>query len=166
MTDLETHEPVPDVSVEEWDLGVTGAVERPASLSMDDLRSLPLEAATDDFECLEGWVAEDLTWRGVCVAEVLALAEPTAEAGYGLVRAIDGDYACAFRLDRLSGAILAVELDGEPLAPEHGGPARLAFPGTDSECWESVKWVRGIEIRESEPTAADTAEATALARIE
>ncbi|HEX5499599.1 MAG TPA: molybdopterin-dependent oxidoreductase, partial [Thermomicrobiales bacterium] len=34
--------------------------------------------------------------------------------------------------------------DGEPLAPEHGGPARLLVPHL--YFWKSAKWVRGIEL--------------------
>ena len=90
----------------------------------------------------------------------------SVEDGYGLVRAIDGDYASSFDLGRLASGMLAVELDGEPLPPEHGGPARLVFPDTESECWESLKWVTEIAIRRSEPIAADTAEGIARSRIE
>lgn len=166
MSDLKTVEDAPDVSPDEWELTLSGAVETPVSLAYEKLTSYDLVTVTDDFECLEGWVAEDLTWRGVWVDKLLERAGPTVEEGYGLVRAIDGGYACSFELGRLGAGLLAVELDGEPLPAEHGGPVRLVFPDGDSDCWESIKWVREISVRESPPVEADTAEGIARSRIE
>lgn len=166
MGELKRH-PVPEeVDTDEWTLRVTGAVERPLALDRRDLTSFPLETFAREFACEEGWVATDLSWRGVRVEAVLDRASPTAESTHALVRAMDGDYACAFPLDRLSGSILALELDGEPIPPEHGGPARLVPTGSGSDCWESVKWVAAIEVAESNPAEADTAKDLALSRIE
>ncbi len=78
---------------------------------------------------------------------------------------MDGDYACAFPLDRVNDAMLAFELDGEALPREHGGPARLVPTAAGSDCWESVKWVAELEVRRSEPVAGDTAEEIALGRL-
>ncbi|MFT4946487.1 MAG: DMSO/TMAO reductase YedYZ molybdopterin-dependent catalytic subunit, partial [Natronomonas sp.] len=78
----------------------------------------------------------------------------------------DGDYACSFRLDRLSSSVLAIELDGEPLPQEHGGPARLIPTGAGSDCWESIKWVSEIEITTDPASTKDTAEQIALQRID
>lgn len=166
MTDLERH-PVPeDVDPDSWTLDVTGAVGRSLELSRRDLTAFPVETFRGEFACEEGWVAEDLTWRGVRVGALLDRAGPADASAYGLVRAMDGDYACSFPLDRLDGAILALELDGDRLGVEHGGPARLVPTGDDRDCWESIKWVSEIELLETEPTAADTAETLALSRID
>ena len=78
----------------------------------------------------------------------------------------DGDYACAFPLERLSDALLAVELEGELLPVEHGGPARLVPIGADTDCWEHVKWVAEIEVGETPFSDADTAKDVALSRLE
>lgn len=165
MSDLERHSVPPAIEAADWDLRVTGAVERPLRLDESDLDSLPREARTDDFECAEGWVAEGLSWRGVPVAALLDRATPTAGSEYALVRSMDGDYACSFGLNALSNAVLAVELDGDPLPVEHGGPARLVPGSDDADCWESVKWVSEIELATAEPTAADTAEEIARSRF-
>jgi DMSO/TMAO reductase YedYZ molybdopterin-dependent catalytic subunit len=119
---------------------------------------------TGDFSCVEGWTATDLSWRGVRVADVLARSEPRPDAAFALVHAMDGEYACSFPLADLDGALLALELDGEPLPVEHGGPARLVPATADSDCWESVKWVDRLELRPDEPD--DTARDLALSRIE
>ncbi|MFC4451156.1 molybdopterin-dependent oxidoreductase [Halorussus aquaticus] len=139
MNDLERHEIPPSVDTTDWNLRVTGTVERPRRFTESDLTSLPLETSTDDFECVEGWVADSLTWRGIRVETIFDRTTPTAESEYALVRATDGDYACSFQLDRLAESILAVELDGKPLSIEHGGPARLIPTDAESDCWESIK---------------------------
>ncbi|WP_336328636.1 molybdopterin-dependent oxidoreductase [Halovenus sp. HT40] len=161
MTDLETH-PIPDsVDPDDWSLRITGAIERTHEYTRADMRALPLETFTQDFECVEGWVATGLDWRGVRVGDLLERAAPTTE-GYGLVRSMDEGYACSFKLDRLRDAVIAVEVDGESLPVEHGGPARFVPTDEGRDCWESVKWVTEIQISETEPVDADTAGEIAL----
>jgi len=166
VTELEPH-PVPAaVDPDGWSLDVSGAVDRPLRLDRSDLASLPAETFEEDFECVEGWIAAGLTWRGVRVAALLERAGPTAGASHALVRAMDGEYACSFPLERLATAVLATELDGEALPVEHGGPARLVPTESGADCWEQIKWVAEIEIRESVPAEADTAKEIALSRVE
>lgn len=164
MSELRRH-PVPEsVDTEGWTLTIGGCVDRSLEFDLDDLSSLPRQSVSDDFACVDGWSAAGLSWRGIPVSTLLDRAGPTVIDGYGLVHALDGDYACAFPLDRLREALLAVELDDEPLPVEHGGPARFVPGGDDSDCWEQVKWVSTIEITTSQPT--DTAKAIALGRID
>lgn len=165
MTELETHDVPDSVRADDWTLQITGAVEHPREYTRADVRALPLETFTQDFECVEGWVATALDWKGVRVGDILDQTDPTAK-GYGLVRSMDGGYACSFRLDRLRNAVLAVEVDGEPLPIEHGGPARLVPTDEGRDCWESVKWVTEIQISETEPVDEDTAGEIALSRID
>ncbi|AUV81540.1 molybdopterin-binding oxidoreductase [Salinigranum rubrum] len=162
MSGLETHEVPEAVETDGWRLTVDGCVDRRLSLSHDDLRAMELASATGDFSCVEGWTATDLSWRGVRVVDLLRCAGPDEEAAFALVHAMDGEYACGYSLDDFGGALLALELDGEPLPVEHGGPARLV-PAGDSDCWESVKWVSRIELHATEP--ADTARELALSRL-
>ena len=77
---------------------------------------------------------------------------------------MDGDYACSFPLDVLADALLAVDLDGEPVPERHGGPARLVPRGDDADCWESVKWVSTVAVLSTRPEGADTARELALDR--
>ena len=164
MADLKTHEVPDDVDPEGWRLAVDGRVDRPLSLSRDDLGAMDLVRTTGDFSCVEGWTATDLTWRGVRVTDLLDRAGPDEDARFALVHAMDGEYACGYPLDRLDDALLAVELDGGPLPVEHGGPARLVPATAGSDCWESVKWVARIELLADEPD--DTARQLALSRLE
>jgi len=166
MSGLEPHA-VPDaVEPNDWRLRVTGAVSSPLRLEPAELADLPAATVAEDFECREGWVAEDLSWRGIRVDRLLERADPTVEDGYVLVRAMDGDYACAFPIERVAEAVLAFELDGDDLPVEHGGPARLVPTDDGSDCWESVKWVSTLDVRASEPADEDTAKELALDRLE
>lgn len=166
MTGLKPHAIPDEVDPNEWRLRVGGTVARPLCLGPSDLKNLPTESFTADFACVEGWTAENLSWRGVRVNTLLERADPTDTSTHVLVRAMDSEYACAFCVDRVRDAVLALELDGEPLPLDHGGPARLVPTDDGADCWESVKWVSQLEVSESEPTADDTAKATALSRIE
>jgi len=166
MAGLERHD-VPDgVDASDWTLAVGGSVSRRLRLDRSALTALPRESFDEDFACVAGWVAEGLSWRGVRVGALLDRAEPSADGDHALVRAMDGDYACSFPIDRLGDALLAVELDGDPLPVAHGGPARLIPAESDSDCWESIKWVSEIEVVTEPPTADDTAKEIAFRRIE
>jgi DMSO/TMAO reductase YedYZ molybdopterin-dependent catalytic subunit len=64
----------------------------------------------------------------------------------------DGGYTTNLPLEDVTGgkAWIAYAYDGDPLEPEHGGPARLLVPHL--YFWKSAKWVRGIALRaEDEP---------------
>jgi DMSO/TMAO reductase YedYZ molybdopterin-dependent catalytic subunit len=165
MSDLRTHDVPDEVEPSDWTLRVTGAVAEPLRVEREDLASFPVETVTEDFECVEGWVAEGLSWQGVRVSSVLDRADPTIDEGYVLVHAMDGDYACSVPRSRAAESLLAFRLDGEPLPVTHGGPARFVPTDGGADCWESVKWVTALEIRASEPVAGDTAKEIALDRI-
>lgn len=154
-----------DASVgEEWALAVTGAVDRSLSLSRGDLRSMAAETTRESFSCVHEDDAEGRTWRGVPVDALLTRAGPDPGATHGVVHAADASYACSFPLDRLAGALLAVELDGDPLPADRGGPARLVPRDAAGDCWESVKWVTKIALTDGPAPAADTARDLALSR--
>lgn len=165
MDKLESN-PIPsDIDLRGWQLHVTGAVSQALQLTQDDLRSLPDKNFSDDFTCVEGWRARDLSWHGIHVEAVLSQASPATDAGYVLVHAMDGDYASSFPIERVREALLAFELDGEPLTVEHGGPVRLVPTDGDADCWESIKWVSQIEVTKENPTEHDTAKGIALDRV-
>ena len=67
------------------------------------------------------------------------------DASFALVRSYGG-YTTNLPLEDLMDgqAWIAVRFDGEGLAPEHGGPARLLVPHL--YFWKSAKWVRGITL--------------------
>jgi sulfane dehydrogenase subunit SoxC len=173
---LLTHYDIPDVDVASWRLEVAGLVERGLSLSLDDLRGRPSVEVAVTMECAgngralvephvesQPWVLEAVgtaRWRGVPVSEVLAEAGVRGDAlevlFTGLDRGVEGDEPQAYERslplsELLEGdAVLAYEVNGVPLPPQHGYPLRLVVPG-----WygmTSVKWLARVTVRD-EPFA-------------
>ena len=98
---------------------------------------------TVDIHCVTKWSKQDTTWKGVSVDTLLEPIETEAEY---LTAWCDGGYTTNLPLDDVTGgkAWVAYEYGGEPLHPEHGGPARLLVPHL--YFWKSAKWVRGLTL--------------------
>lgn len=165
MDHLKRHDVPEVVDEKQWMLDLHGEVEQRIRLDQDDLMEFPAETYSDKFACVEGWVTERISWRGIRLSEILSRTKITADGQYAIVRAMDSEYACAFPLQRLRDSLLAVELNGEALPREHGGPARLVPMDFESDCWESIKWVSEIEITPRVEPAEDTAKEIALGRL-
>ena len=141
--------PTPRVELGAWRLTIDGAVDRAVEWSWDELQALPAEEVTADIHCVTKWSKLDTTWRGVSVDTLLEDVE--IEAAY-VTAWSDGGYTTNLPLEDVTGgrAWIAYEYDGEPLEPEHGGPARLLVPHL--YFWKSAKWVRGLTLTiEEEP---------------
>jgi DMSO/TMAO reductase YedYZ molybdopterin-dependent catalytic subunit len=140
--------PTPHTPLEEWTFTITGGAE-PVSWTWDELQQLPRETVTTDIHCVTKWTKLDTIWEGVSVDTLLDAAEHDA----GFVMAFcDGGYTTNLPLEDVTDgkAWVAYTYDGEPLDPEHGGPARLLVPHL--YFWKSAKWVRGLDLRdEDEP---------------
>ena len=140
--------PTPHTPLEEWTFSVVSGGDR-RTWTWDELRALPSETVTVDIHCVTRWSKLDTTWEGVSVDTLLA--EVEHDAPYVLAFC-DGGYTTNLPLEDVTGgkAWVAFGYDGEPLDPEHGGPARLLVPHL--YFWKSAKWVRGLELRdEDEP---------------
>ena len=167
---LLTHYDIPDVEVATWRLEVDGLVERPLSLSLDELRARPAIELTVTMECAgngrahvephvvsQPWLLEAVgtaSWRGASVAALLedaGVRDDAVEALFtGLDRGVEGgeeqSYARSVSVSELGDAVLAYEVNGVPLPPQHGFPLRLVVPG-----WygmTSVKWLSRITLRD------------------
>jgi DMSO/TMAO reductase YedYZ molybdopterin-dependent catalytic subunit len=147
-------DPPADPDPARWTVTLTGAVADPQSVRASDLAALETVSAEVATGCEGGTTAPD-RWRGARVGTLLDRVRPRDGATHALVRSADPDFACGFDLDRLRDALLAVRLDGDPIPTERGGPVRLLVD--DADCWERIKWVSRIEVREEPPTTDDTA---------
>jgi sulfane dehydrogenase subunit SoxC len=167
---LLTHYDIPEVDPLSWRLEVDGLVERPLSLSLEDLRARPAVELAVTMECAgngrahvephvvsQPWLLEAVgtaSWRGASVASLLGDAgvrDGAIEALFtGLDRGVEGgeeqSYARSVAVGELGDAVLAYEVNGVPLPPQHGYPLRLVVPG-----WygmTSVKWLSRITLRD------------------
>jgi DMSO/TMAO reductase YedYZ molybdopterin-dependent catalytic subunit len=135
--------PTPRVDLAEWRFEVEGAVAGPRAWTWQEFMALPAEHAKVDIHCVTKWSKLDTSWRGVSV-DVL-LGEVGAAGGFVVAHSYGG-YTTNLPLGDLTGgkAWVAFEYDGQPLDPEHGGPARLLVPHL--YLWKSAKWVRALEV--------------------
>lgn len=166
---LLVHFDIPALDPREWRLNVGGNVRRPLSLSLDDLRARPRRTLAVTLECAgngrarllprpisQPWLNEAIgtaEWIGTPLVEVLAEAglEPgTVDivftgADHGIEKGYEHDYARSLPLEETQRpeVLLAYEMNGRPLEPQHGAPLRLLVPG-----WYGmthVKWLVRIE---------------------
>jgi len=135
--------PTPPVDHDEWELWVATEDGTRHTWSWDELMALPAESVTVDIHCVTSWSKLDTEWRGVSLDTLLEDVETAAD--FVMVHSYGG-YTTNLPLeDILDGkAWVAFGYDGDDLAPEHGGPARLLVPHL--YFWKSAKWVRGIEL--------------------
>jgi DMSO/TMAO reductase YedYZ molybdopterin-dependent catalytic subunit len=171
---VRNHFEVPLTDAGTWRLELGGAVARPLSLSLDDLRQMPtrtqavtlecaghrrreFEPATNGVQWGAGALAE-ARWTGVALEDLLleaALSEQACEVAFegadrGKHRTSDLDvpFARSIPLARaLTGdVLLAWAMNGRPIPDEHGAPLRVIVPGVYAVA--SVKWLRRIEVLE------------------
>jgi len=141
--------PTPKIPLSEWSFSVIGEVDEPKRWTWTEFRSLPTETFTVDIHCVTKWSKLDTRWTGVSVDTILGDIPTAADFA---VAFSEGGYTTNLPVDDLTGgkAWVAFEYDGQPLDPEHGGPARLLVPHL--YLWKSAKWVRGISLQtEDEP---------------
>jgi len=141
--------PTPDVPLDQWRFTISGQVDKPLTWTWQEFMALPSEDVTVDLHCVTKWTKLDTPWKGVSVDTLLKDAPTSAE--YVMAQSYGG-YTTNLPLDDLTGgkAWIAYTFDGEPLEPEHGGPARLLVPHL--YFWKSAKWIRGLDLRdEDEP---------------
>lgn len=166
---LLVHFDIPLVAADGWRLRVGGNVRRPLELSLDELRARPRRTLPVTLECAgngrarlfprpisQPWLNEAVStaeWTGTPLAGVIEEAglQPRAVelvftgADHGTEKGCEHDYARSLTLAEAMRpeVLLAYEMNGRPLEPQHGFPLRLLVPG-----WYGmahVKWLRRIE---------------------
>ncbi len=135
--------PTPHVDPDRWQFTINTETGNSRGWSWLDFTRLPSEEHTVDLHCVTRWSKLGTTWRGVSLDTLLADVDTAAD--FVLVRAYGGYTTNLPLADLLDGqAWIAYEYEGEPLAAEHGGPARLLVPHL--YLWKSAKWVRGLQL--------------------
>src|SRR5215217_2600033 len=162
------HYDIPAVDPDSFRLEIAGAVDQPLTLSLDDLRARARVSEPITFECAgngralleprpvsQPWLTEAVgtaEWGGTPLAPLLAEAGPSGNAIELLFSAVDRGveggvpqaYERALPIGDAADAVLAYEMNGAPLPPQHGFPLRLVVPG-----WygmQNVKWLTRITV--------------------
>lgn len=135
--------PTPTVRLNDWRLTLTTEHGIATAWSWDELMALGPERIDTDIHCVTSWSKFGTRWRGVSVDRLLE--GVGTDAGY-LMAGSYGGYTTNMPMQDVTGgkAWVAFEFDGAPLAPEHGGPARLLVPHL--YFWKSAKWVNSLTL--------------------
>ena len=142
---------IPQVEVGTWRLDITGLVDRPFSLTYDELLGLDAVEEAVTLQCVSNEVGGDLVdnavWQGVPLAALLERAGVRGDASQIVGRSVDR-WTAGFPTDiALDGrvALVAYAMNGEPLPTRHGFPARLVVAGLYGYV-SATKWLREIEL--------------------
>ena len=137
---------LPHRSAEEYRLTVGGLVDRPATLTIDDLRALPPTHLVKDFQCVTGWRVMDVPWTGVKLADLLDHVGAQPRGTALLFKSFDGRYTESLTIDqaRRNDVIVAYEMEGNPVSTMHGGPVRMYIAPMYG--YKSTKWLASIEV--------------------
>ena len=140
---------VPTYGPGEWDLSITGLVDQPFTIGLDELQAMPSVTLTYDIHCVTKWSKFDTSWTGVRVRDLLARAGVQRGATHVIEHAEYG-YTTNLPLADITTdeALVAWQFEGEPIEPIHGGPVRIVVPHL--YFWKSAKWVRALELRDSD----------------
>ena len=170
---LLVHYDIPAVDAPGWELTVAGQVNKALRLSLDDIQRRPKASVTVTMECAgngrsllsprpisQPWVVEAIgtaEWAGTPLRGILEEAGLTARAVEilftGLDRGVEGgvvqNYQRSLSLEEATrdDVLLAYEMNGQPLQPQHGYPLRLVAPGWYGMA--NVKWLDRIEAIET-----------------
>lgn len=130
----------------EWRLAIDGLVRRPTSLSLAELKLMPVRTQITAHSCERGWTAI-AQWTGVQLSYLLNLVEPVATARYVVIYCVDGWYD-SYRLDAFEAlhpqTILAYGMNGRDMPTAHGAPVRLRVERQLG--WKSLKFVNRIQL--------------------
>lgn len=135
--------PTPRVDPDDWRFTLTTETGVAHHWDWNGLQRLPRERFEVDLHCVTRWSKFATAWAGYPLDALFAAAETSAR--FALVTSYGG-YTTNLSVADLSGgrAWIAVAHDGAPLAPVHGGPARLLVPHL--YLWKSAKWIRSITL--------------------
>ncbi len=139
----------PSVDSALWRLEVRGAVERPYTLTLDQLRAMGPSRQETTLECISNGVAGGLLsnaiWTGPTLQSLLQRAQPRPGGRMVELWGADG-YLYPLPIDRAlrNDVLVAYAMNGESLNRTHGGPARAVVPGAYGEA--SAKWLTRISV--------------------
>lgn len=139
--------------VNQWHLTVGGLVSNPRTYAYSDLEGL---ASVDEFvtlECVSNEIGGNLIstaeWRGVPLASILQAAGPDPSADWVVFTCVDG-YTAAIPIAKAMdpATLVALRMNGSPLTPTHGFPARIIVPGLYGMF--HAKWLTKVEAVQGE----------------
>lgn len=130
---------------QDFKLKISGEVEQPLELDFAGLTAVGVTELALDVHCVTGWSVLGARFKGVRIADLAARAKPKSSARHVIFEAAHGYTANVPLREALApDALVAFELDGQPLATPHGAPVRGVVPSL--YFWKSPKWLTGIRF--------------------
>lgn len=137
--------PTPRIRLEDWSFTLKDGVRPVKKWNWTEFNALPRTKLTRDIHCVTTWSKFDTNWEGVLIDDVLAEAGIEPPTGFTLAHSFDGYTTNVPTADLVGGkAMVALKYAGQPITPDHGGPARLLVPHL--YFWKSAKWLSGLQF--------------------
>jgi len=138
--------PTPTTRLDNWRLALQHGGALLGKWSWKEFEGLPQTQVKVDIHCVTTWSKLDTHWQGVTIDTLLQAAGVSLPPQPFVMLHCDGGYTTNVPVkDLINGkAMIATHYEGTPLAPEHGGPARLLLPHL--YFWKSAKWVRRLRF--------------------
>ena len=139
--------PTEFVALADWRFTLKVGPKPVASWTWQEFNALPQTSFTRDIHCVTKWSKFDTLWRGVLIDDLLDAADLTPPTKYTLAHSFGGYTTNVPVADLIDGkGMIATLYNGQPITPDHGGPARLLVPHL--YFWKSAKWVNGLQFTE------------------
>ncbi|UCE81892.1 MAG: molybdopterin-dependent oxidoreductase [Deltaproteobacteria bacterium] len=132
-------------STRDWKVKIHGEVEKPTTLTFQELLELSQVDITCDVHCVTGWTLLDSQWRGVQLTTIMNLVKTKESARFVIFQATAG-YSSNIPISeaRKENVLLAHGFSGRELPRPHGAPVRALVP--DLYFYKSAKWLEGIKF--------------------
>jgi DMSO/TMAO reductase YedYZ molybdopterin-dependent catalytic subunit len=136
----------PEISRSEYRLEISGLVDKPLILTLDDLEAMPKTTLVREFQCVTGWTVPDVHWEGVRLSDILDSVGVKEKAAALSFESYDGADTESLTLHqaRLPDVIVAYRMLGAAVTTEHGGPVRLYVAPMFG--YKSIKWLSAIRV--------------------
>jgi sulfoxide reductase catalytic subunit YedY len=156
-----------DFQTSPWQLSISGLIENPLVLNMNDILDMLHVSRVNKLRCVEGWSAI-IPWQGIELSSLLKLVKPLAKAKYVKFIAqhdpsqmigqrhgsLPWPYVESLRLDEAMHplTIIATGMYGDPLTNQNGAPLRLVVPWKYG--YKSIKAITHIELVSEQPISS------------
>ena len=137
-------EGVKNVDVSSWRLRVKGRMGS-ITLTYEDLIQASTNLGIETFHCVTGWSVKGVEWGGVMLGDILSRVD-TMDDGWVVFKSIGG-YTTVIPLEYAVNGVIVSRVNGQPLEPRHGFPARFFNPRLYG--WKSAKWLTEVLVRDN-----------------
>ena len=118
----------PTLDLKTWHLSTRGLVEKPVTLSFEEMEKWPQVKLTRDFHCVTTWSIKDVVWEGISFRELAKLTSVKKEAQWVMFHCADG-YTAPVPLEdaMVEDSLIALKMNGKPIPVQQGFPSETIY---------------------------------------